>query len=196
MSRVNDISHGIIFALRAPSLAAVHQQSQAKPQPVLLTSDITPRRKKFWLKLVAYFTNLFLIAIVIRRKFRFALTSILSKRSLQNFAHDTTPVLSWHMERFVVSDGQWLHKNEAKFPSNWNSNSLVNWALRYIYKDLAQSTKFHIQHSIDTRMKNKLKKNNLKFQVKSLFRIIQTIHGIFFRHHFSDIDPNQLLAVF
>ena len=48
------------------------------------------------------FTNGFSIAIQIRWKFRFTLTSILIQWSLQNFAHGTTAVLSWHVQKFVA----------------------------------------------------------------------------------------------
>ena len=50
----------------------------------------------------ARFTNGFSIAIQIRWEFRFALISILMQWSLQNFAHDTTAVLSWHVQKFVA----------------------------------------------------------------------------------------------
>ena len=50
----------------------------------------------------AHFTNVFSISIQIRWKFRFILTSILIKWSLQNFVHGTTAVLSWHVQKFVV----------------------------------------------------------------------------------------------
>ena len=48
------------------------------------------------------FTNGFSIAIQIRWKFRFALTSILIKWSLPNFLHGTTAVLSWHVQKFAA----------------------------------------------------------------------------------------------
>ena len=50
----------------------------------------------------ARFTNGFSIAIHIRWKFRFTLTSILIQWSLQNFVHGTTAVLSWHVQTFVA----------------------------------------------------------------------------------------------
>ena len=40
----------------------------------------------------------FSITIQIKRKFRFALTLILTVWSLQNFAHDTTAALLWHVQ--------------------------------------------------------------------------------------------------
>ena len=48
------------------------------------------------------FTNEFSIAIQIRWKFRFSLTSTLILWSLQNFIHGTTAVLSWHVQKFVA----------------------------------------------------------------------------------------------
>ena len=48
------------------------------------------------------FTNGFSIAIQIRWKFRFTLTSTLILWSLQNFVHGTTAVLSWHVQKFVA----------------------------------------------------------------------------------------------
>ena len=48
------------------------------------------------------FTNVFSIAIQIRRKFCFTLTSILIWWSLQKFVHVTTAVLSWHVPIFVA----------------------------------------------------------------------------------------------
>ena len=50
----------------------------------------------------AHFTNIFSIPFQIRWKFHFTLTSILIQRSLQNFVHDTTAVLSWHVQNFVA----------------------------------------------------------------------------------------------
>ena len=50
----------------------------------------------------ARFTNVFSIAIQIRWKFRFTLTSILIQWSLQTFVHGTTAVLSWHVQKFVA----------------------------------------------------------------------------------------------
>ena len=51
---------------------------------------------------MARFTNGFSIAIQIRWKFRFTLTSIMIQWSLQNFVHGTTAVLSWHVQKFVA----------------------------------------------------------------------------------------------
>ena len=48
------------------------------------------------------FTNGFSIAIQIRWKFRFTLTSTPLPWSLQNFVHGTTAVLSWHVQKFVA----------------------------------------------------------------------------------------------
>ena len=48
------------------------------------------------------FTNGFSIAIQIRWKFRFTLTSTLIPWSLQNFVHGTTAVLSWHVQKIVA----------------------------------------------------------------------------------------------
>ena len=50
----------------------------------------------------ARFTNGFSIAIQIRWRFRFALTSILIQLSLQNCVHGTTAVLSWHVQKVVA----------------------------------------------------------------------------------------------
>ena len=50
----------------------------------------------------ARFTNGFSIAIQIRWKFRFTITSILLQWSLQNFVHGTTAVLSWHVQKIVA----------------------------------------------------------------------------------------------
>ena len=44
----------------------------------------------------------FSIAIQIRWKLCFTLTSILIRWSLQNFAHGTTTLLSWHVQKFVA----------------------------------------------------------------------------------------------
>ena len=48
------------------------------------------------------FTNGFSIAIEIRWKLRFVLISIPIQWLLQNFVHDTTAVLSWHVQKFVA----------------------------------------------------------------------------------------------
>ena len=37
---------------------------------------------------------------------------------LQNFAHAMTALLSWHVQRFVWSDGLWLNYSEMKFSLN------------------------------------------------------------------------------
>ena len=50
----------------------------------------------------AHFTNNFSITIQMWWKFHFALIQVLIKWSLQNFAHDTTAGLSWHVHNFVV----------------------------------------------------------------------------------------------
>ena len=50
----------------------------------------------------ARFTNVFSIAIQIRWKYRFTLTSILIQWSLQKFVHGTTAVLSWHVQKIVA----------------------------------------------------------------------------------------------
>ena len=47
-------------------------------------------------------TNGFSIAIQIRWKFCFTLTSTLIRWSLQNFVHGTTAVLSWHVQKCVA----------------------------------------------------------------------------------------------
>ena len=52
----------------------------------------------------AHFTNSFSIAIQIRWKFRLAPISIvITKWSLQNFTHDTTAMLLWHVQIFGAS---------------------------------------------------------------------------------------------
>ena len=66
------------------------------------------------------FTNEFSIAIQIRWKFRFSLTSALILWSLQNFVHGTTAVLSWHVQNLLRSDGQQRSDDKAKFPSYLN----------------------------------------------------------------------------
>ena len=66
------------------------------------------------------FTNGFSIAIRIRWKFRFILTSILATWSLQNFVHGTTALLSWHVQNWSWYDGQQWHYSKVKFPSNLN----------------------------------------------------------------------------
>ena len=48
------------------------------------------------------FTNIFSIAVQIRWKFHFILTSILIQLSLQNYLHSTTAVLLWHVQIFVA----------------------------------------------------------------------------------------------
>ena len=50
----------------------------------------------------AHCTNDFSCTIHIWLKFHFTLSQILINWSLQNFAHDTTAVLSWHVQKFVV----------------------------------------------------------------------------------------------
>ena len=42
------------------------------------------------------------MTIQIRWEFCFVITSNLAKRSLQNFVHDTTTMLSWHVQQFVA----------------------------------------------------------------------------------------------
>ena len=68
------------------------------------------------------FTSGFSIAInSIRWKFRFTLTSSLIQRSLQNYVHGTTAVLSWYVQKLLLrSDGQRRNYSKAKFPSNLN----------------------------------------------------------------------------
>ena len=58
-----------------------------------------------------HFTNGFSIAIQIRWKFRFTLSSIIIRWSLQNFVHGTTAVLSWHVQKFVAI---WLPATELQ----------------------------------------------------------------------------------
>ena len=48
------------------------------------------------------FTNDFSIAIQIWWKFHFAITLIFTRRSVQNFAHVMTAVLSWHVQNLVA----------------------------------------------------------------------------------------------
>ena len=50
----------------------------------------------------AHFTKAFLITIQIQWKSLFALTPFLTKRLFQNFSHNTTAVLSWHVQKFVA----------------------------------------------------------------------------------------------
>ena len=50
----------------------------------------------------ARFNNDFSIAIQIRWKFHFTLTSIVIQWSLQNFVHGMIAVLSWHVQKMVV----------------------------------------------------------------------------------------------
>ena len=68
----------------------------------------------------AHFTDVFSIAIQIRRKCCFALNTILTRWSPQNFAHDMTAVLSWHVQNLLQSDGQLLDYSKAKSPLNLN----------------------------------------------------------------------------
>ena len=63
-------------------------------------NSLTPRYMRWWTG--PRFTNGFSIAIQIRWKFRFTLTSILIQWLLQNFVHGTTAVLSWHVQNFVA----------------------------------------------------------------------------------------------
>ena len=64
---------------------------EVTPMTLFLRDETGPR-----------FTNSFSIAIQIRWKFRFTLISILIQWSLQNFVHDTTAVLSWHVQKCVA----------------------------------------------------------------------------------------------
>ena len=66
------------------------------------------------------FTNSFSIAIEIRWKFLLTLISILTQWSLQFFVHGKPAVLSWHVQKFVRSDGQQRNHSKVKFPSNLN----------------------------------------------------------------------------
>ena len=70
----------------------------------------------------ARFTNGFSIAIQIRWKFRFTLTSILIQWSLQNFVHGTTAVLSWHRQKFVAI---WWQATEL-----WQDEVSIEFELR------------------------------------------------------------------
>ena len=56
------------------------------------------------------------IVIQIRLKFRFALTSISTKWSLQNSAHDTLVALSWHVQKLVVIWWPVTELQRGKFP--------------------------------------------------------------------------------
>ena len=60
-----------------------------------------------------HFTNNFFITIQMRWKFHFTLIQIFMKWSLQNFSHDTTAVLSWHVQNFL-----WYHNNWIT--TKWN----------------------------------------------------------------------------
>ena len=62
------------------------------------------------------FTNDFSIAIQIQWKFHFTLTLILTLRSLQNFAHDTTAGLSWHVQKFVAIWWQTTELQQGEVP--------------------------------------------------------------------------------
>ena len=62
---------------------------------------VTPSSRKLY-RSRPRFTNGFSIAIQIRWKFRFTLTSTLIPWSLQNFVHGTTAVLSWHVQKVVA----------------------------------------------------------------------------------------------
>ena len=68
----------------------------------------------------AHFTNIFSITIQMWSKFHFTLVQNLTRWSLQNFAHGTTAVLSWHVKILWQSCEQWLNYSKAKFPSNLN----------------------------------------------------------------------------
>ena len=50
----------------------------------------------------AHFTNAFSVAIQLRRKLRFDLTSVLTKWSIHNFVHDKIALLSSHVQKFVA----------------------------------------------------------------------------------------------
>ena len=62
-----------------------------------------------------YHYRFFLITIQIQWKFHFALISILTNSSLQNFAYDMTVVLSWHVQNFVVIWWQLTELQQGKF---------------------------------------------------------------------------------
>ena len=70
----------------------------------------------------ARFTNGFSIAIQIRWKFLFILTSIVIQWSLQNFVYGTTDVLSWHLQTFVAI---WWRATEL-----WQGEVSIEFELR------------------------------------------------------------------
>ena len=61
-----------------------------------------PMACQWWGDTGPRFTDGSFLAIQIRWKFRFILTSALIQWWLQNFVHGTTAVLSWHVQKFVA----------------------------------------------------------------------------------------------
>ena len=72
----------------------------------------------------------FSLVIQIWWRICFALIQIVSNWSLQNFAHATTAVLSWHVQKFVA-DGQEIEPKQSKLPAQFELSvkSLVKKAL-------------------------------------------------------------------
>ena len=69
----------------------------------------------------AHFTNNFSITIQMWWKFNFALIQIQIKWSLQNFAHDTTAVLSWQVQDFVAILSAAIKLDESTAPRQLKS---------------------------------------------------------------------------
>ena len=59
--------------------------------------------------------------IQIQLNIDFALVTFLAIRSLQNFAHAMTAVLSWHVQNFVLINSPNYDEGKLKFPSNRKS---------------------------------------------------------------------------
>ena len=79
------------------------------------------------LKSGAQFTNDFSIVIQIQWKFHSALIQVFHKWLLWNFAHSTTAVLSWHVQKFVAIwyiTTEWNY-TQTNFPSNLNYNGKI-----------------------------------------------------------------------
>ena len=73
----------------------------------------------------ALFTNDFSIVIRIRWIFYSAIIQVVIKWSLQNFAHDTTVLLFWHVQRFVYDSLQ-RSSSKSNFLSNLNYDGKID----------------------------------------------------------------------
>ena len=92
----------------------------------------------------AHFINSVFIAIQIRWKFRFAVIPVLINISLQVFAHATTALLSWHVQKFVAMTHCNLYGSNRNFHRILVTmeRTLVKWSHRVLLTIIASQNRW------------------------------------------------------